>query len=278
MKLLRFIKFLLSASCCVGPVVAGCSTVSDACKVPDGEYHTELADDQSGDPPVVIFLHGYGGSGGAIVRNAALRKNITDRGYALIAPEGLRRGGDGPKSWNFHPLRTRGRDEAAFLKQVLDDAKRRFQIDPDNVLLAGFSIGGSMTTYLACNSPSDYSAFAPVGGSFWRPHPTSCKQPVRLFHTHGWTDGTVPLEGRKITEEFVQGDVFYAMDLFRQTNSCAQPRAREFDVSDAFWRRKWTECTSGSALELVLFPGGHKVPQGWTTMALDWFEALPPKP
>jgi polyhydroxybutyrate depolymerase len=154
-------------------------------------------------------------------------------------------------------------------------------IDPDKILLSGFSIGGSMTSYLACAAPDSFPAYAPIGGSFWRPHPTGCEGDVRLLHTHGWSDGTVPLEGRLLrgtdindVGALAQGDVFHAMEIWRAANDCVHLKADRFDTSGPFWRRAWDRCLPGSALELALFPGGHVIPKGWAKMALDWFENL----
>ncbi|MBC7180657.1 MAG: polyhydroxybutyrate depolymerase, partial [Roseovarius sp.] len=47
-----------------------------------------------------------------------------------------------------------------------------------------------------------------------------------------------------------------------------------FETTGDFLRRSWTRCTPGSALEFALFDGGHGVPKGWSTLALDWFETL----
>ncbi len=128
-----------------------------------------------------------------------------------------------------------------------------------------------MTSYIACAEPDLFTAFAPVAGSFWRPHPTECAGPVRLFHTHGWTDSTVPLEGRTVGSGFTQGDVWYAMSLWRETNTCDQPRANKFANTSMFMRRSWTKCADGSALQFALFPGGHVVPKGWAEMIVAWF-------
>ena len=51
-----------------------------------------------------------------------------------------------------------------------------------------------------------------------------------------------------------------------------QLRADRFATDTVFWRRAWDQCASGTALALVLHPGGHEVPAGWA--ALDWFEAV----
>lgn len=255
--------------------LANCGSQPDSCMIAEGDYEAKLPPNSPENAPMVVFLHGYGGNGNGSLGRKSLVQPILNRGYGIIAPNALMRGSN--TSWNFHPQRGSGRDEAAFIRAVIKDAAARFNLNPDRVLLAGFSIGGSMTSYLACQTPDIATAFAPVSGSFWRPHPTECAAPVRLLHTHGWRDGTVPLEGRTVGSGFTQGDVFYAMSLWASTNKCEQPRADSFDTTAPFWRRSWTECAPDSALELALFDGGHVVPDGWADMALDWFAAAVPE-
>ncbi len=268
-RMVLALGFMLGA----GMAQAGCAGVEAPCETAGGTYHIALPEG-AGPFPVLVFLHGYGGSGEGTMRQFA---GLAARGYAVIGPDGLPRPGDTRRRWSFHPLREAKRNEAAFLRGVIADAAERFRMDPSRVLLAGFSIGGSMVSYLACSDPDIAAAYAPVAGSFWRPHPAldACKGPVRLLHTHGWRDGTVPLEGRPLRGgEIEQGDVFYAMQVWRETNGCDGMKATEFSTGERFWRRRWTECKAG-ALELVLHPGGHGTPVGWADIALDWFEGLP---
>lgn len=56
-------------------------------------------------------------------------------------------------------------------------------------------------------------------------------------------------------------------------NGCAGLRADEFDTEGRFWRRRWSRCQAGTALEFALHPGSHGVPRGWVDMALRWFES-----
>jgi len=184
--------------------------------------------------------------------------------------------GFGP-GWSFHPERPVQRDELAFAREVIADAAARHGVDPARVILSGFSIGGSLAWYLACRDADLAAAYAPVAGAFWRPHPGigSCDGPVRMLHTHGWRDTVVPLEGRPLGGgRIYQGDVFVGLQVLRAANGCSGLRADAFDTEGRFWRRAWTECRAGSALELALHEGGHTVPAGWSEMALDWFEAL----
>lgn len=257
-----------------GPASADCAGAGGACEVAGGTYHIALPEGAEGPVPALVFLHGWGASGEGMMR-MGIDEVATARGYAVIAPDGLPRGeGQGGGSWSFHPERPAARDEAAFLRAVVADASARHGVDASRVILSGFSIGGSMASYVACASPGDFAAYAPVGGSFWRPHPEGCAGPVRLLHTHGWRDGTVPLEGRPLGSGFIQGDVFAAFEIWREANGCEGLRADRFETAGPFWRRAWDACAPGTALELALFDGGHAVPEGWTDLALDWFEGL----
>ncbi|PKP75533.1 MAG: polyhydroxybutyrate depolymerase [Alphaproteobacteria bacterium HGW-Alphaproteobacteria-6] len=256
---------------------AGCGAVPEACQTAMGSYHVTLPPDPAPGPvPMLVFLHGAGGSGTATLKNRGMVGAFLARGYAVIAPDGLVREGRRGAGWYFHPGFPRRRDEAAFLRGVADDAAVRFGLDRDRALLAGFSIGGSMASYIACEDPAAFTAYAPVAGGFWRPQPESCTGPVRLLHSHGWRDTTVPLEGRPLRNgQIFQGDVFHSMEIWRDTNGCTLMRPDSFAGDDLFMRRKWSKCTKGSALEFALHPGGHMVPEGWATMVIDWFEGQP---
>ena len=214
--------------------MAGCGPAPEPCAVEGGTYHVELPQGATG--PALVFLHGWGGTGAGTMSNAGMVQAFLARGYAVIAPDGQMRDSGQGRSWDFMPGRAARRDEMAFLRSVADDAARRFGLDRDRMLLAGFSIGGSMVSYLACADPGAFAAYAPVAGSFWRPHPKACAGPVRLLHTHGWTDMTVPLEGRNVGGA-TQGDVFAALEIWRRTNGCTALRADTFGTEgETTWR------------------------------------------
>lgn len=261
------------------PAFAACNTDPAPCSLTGGTYHIALPATPS-PYPAVVFLHGWGGSGEGTMRNTGMVNAFLARGYAVIAPDGQPRtdatGQPRPgRSWDFNPGRAATRDEVAFLKAAADDAAERFDLIRDDMLLAGFSIGGSMTSYAACKDPGAFATYAPVAGSFWRPAPTACKGPVRLLHTHGWADQTVPLEGRILAPGIAQGDVFQALDIWRQTNGCTAHRPDQTDTSGPFQTRTWTACSPGATLTFALHNGGHTIPKDWAALALDWLKTLP---
>ncbi|WP_170396411.1 alpha/beta hydrolase family esterase [Ruegeria arenilitoris] len=251
--------------------LAACADQEGVCETASGGYHIELP--EADNPPLVVFLHGYGGSATGTLKNRSMVEPLLARGYAVMAPEGSER--NGRQSWNFFPG-WEGRDETAFLTEAVQDASDRFGVDADRVVLGGFSAGAFMVYYLACAAPDTFSAYVPVSGGFWRPHPESCEGPVRMFHTHGWTDNVVPLEGRILGGgRFHQGDIFAGLEIWRVANECVDTKPSGFSTTGQFMRRRWSGCAEGGMLEFALFPGGHSVPKGWADIMVDWYEGLP---
>ena len=275
---LRFLVLIAVLLLMSASVSAACGSIGPACSIGLGNYRIALPDGPAprGGHPALLFFHGAGGSGAGTLKMIGMVETFTRAGWAVIAPDGLKRPNSrfGP-GWSFHPARPKHPDGPGITKAMLVDAALRQGINRDRVLMSGFSIGGALVWYLACEDPSLATAYAPIGGAFWRPHPEegSCAGPVRLFHTHGWRDGTVPLEGRPLrSADILQGDVFHGLTLLRQANGCTGLKADQFETDGLYWRRAWTDCRAGSALELALHPGGHSIPKGWAAMALEWFE------
>lgn len=136
----------LAASLFANVAAADCNGVATACKMPKGTYQIVLPPDATNAVPVIMLLHGYGGEGLATSRNKMVNLML-GRGYAVIAPDGQVRDDGAGRSWDFHPDRPAPRDETAFLIAVADDAAAKYGLKRDEMLLAGFSIGGSMTSY-----------------------------------------------------------------------------------------------------------------------------------
>ncbi|WP_050931928.1 alpha/beta hydrolase family esterase [Aestuariivita boseongensis] len=265
------------AALCIGSAVqAGCADAPDPCEVASGSYHIALPQTPR-NAPVALFLHGAFSHGGNVMRNTALIRAFQDRGYAVLAPTALPRSPDAQGGvWNFYPGWP-GRDEPAFLQDTLDDAATRFGVSPTRVLLTGFSAGAFMVSYLACDEPDSFPAYAPLAGAFWEPLPKTCKGPVKLHQTHGWRDQTVPIEGRPLRNgQWIQGDVFASLQIWRRANDCPNMSPDLFETKGDFMQRSWTDCARDSALEFALHPGGHMIPPGWVDLVVDWFEAQVP--
>lgn len=260
------------------PLAAEPCGIAGACTIPGGAYFAAVPEGPR--KGAVLFIHGWGGNAKAEIANLSIVGPLLARGYVVVAPVGLPfSAADPTTNWNAEEDPA-FRDDVAFLDAVTDDAAVRFDFPRDHVLASGFSLGGMMVWRLACDAPLDYTAFAPVAGTFWEPLPATCAAPVRLLHVHGWTDKMVPLEGRPIAgTPMIQGDVFAALALVRRSSGCTSDAIYEevggMDV------RRWINCASGAGIGIAIHPGGHKVPGGWADFVLDWFDGVvssPPSP
>ena len=219
--------------------------------------------------PLLMFFHGYGQTGTVVMGNTELMQLADGEGVLVIAPDGQE------KRWSHQgaPMRDQLRDDDAFVRSVLADAKRRWPVDPARIWASGFSIGGSMTWHQACFQGDQFTAFLPVAGAFWRPHPQTCPSgPVTLMHVHGTGDTVVPMQGRPIREVYHQGDVLTGMAFWRAQNGCPDEPAEVTETGDLRCE-VWRGCTSGKELQLCLHPGGHVIPKGYMAQALAWAQS-----
>lgn len=243
------------------------------CEIEGGEYFYSPPEgaDATKPLPVIIFYHGFRGSGRGVVRGT-VKRIFGDAGYIVVAPNGAQRGEGGPRAWPARPALDGWRDDVAFTFDVLDDLEKRMPIDRDRIVISGFSAGGSMAWMVGCYEGDRISAVISIAGALRRPIPDGqCPGgPFRLLQIHGFTDKQVPLEGRGI-RDWHQGDVFEALSLLRNTNQCrSQPSTMVID--EGLRCRMWTGCETDADIRLCLHDGGHGLPKGWAAYALNWLE------
>ena len=251
-----------------------CGGPEAPCSVAAGNYHALLpATEPVG---MILWLHGSGGSGAAEIANAGLVGPILAAGYAFVAPNGV----DWPErdvatDWGVNDGFNWRRNDIAFLVSVIADATTRFGLPPDRVIVAGFSRGGSMAWDFACTRPDAVIGVAAVAGGFWEPMVTKCAGPTDLFHTHGFTDDMVPIEGQEGVVGnyfFQQGNLMKGLDVWRKADGC-MGAANVSLAAAGDWEKRWTSCKHGSII-LWLHPGGHMIPPGWVGRMLAWAQGL----
>jgi len=251
-------------------VAHACGAAEDPCKITSGTFHILLPEAEP--RGAVLLLHGGGGKGGGLLTSNMAREALS-RGFVFVAPNGEHPTGRFPHNWavradNFG----HEKDDISFLNDVMDHVVSHYNVDREKILLAGFSRGGSMVWDVACFAPSSARAYAPAAGAFWDTLPLSCEGPVDLFHTHGWDDRTVPLEGRPLRNGAIaQGDVWESLRILRAANGCHGRQPSRSVMENNRWLRHWEDCDAGR-IDLMLYPGGHGTPSDWAPRVLDWFE------
>lgn len=245
---------------------AACGPDSD-CRVGDRTYRIAMPDGGEGPVGAILYAHGYRGSAAAVMRNRGLRRMAAREGLALIAIKSLAEDWVIPHAPGH--AGTDGAEEFAYVGAVLDDAARRFAIDPRRVMGAGFSAGGMLMWNLACAMPARFAGFIAVAGTFWQGPPETCARPVTsLVHIHGRNDPTVPLTGRAIRETW-QGDVGDSLAMYRRVGGFGPAQApTPPGLSCQSWRN-----AGGEILDFCTHPGGHSLRTDYLRFGLERLRA-----
>lgn len=146
--------------------------------------------------PLILALHGGGGSGDQFARVSGLSAPANRQGYAVIYPQGIGRAATWNGGYCCGAAARNGVDDMAFLDAVVADATRRFGLNPRRLYLTGMSNGAIMAETYAARNPARVRAVAGVAGTM----DTSrhrVTDPVPLLHIHGTADLMVPYSGGK---------------------------------------------------------------------------------
>lgn len=268
----RLIFAALAGLALLGAPALACDATTP-CEVATGHYYMRAPAGWDGKSalPTAVFFHGYGGNGAEVMQDEAMGRVLSDLGVLLVAPTGDNKG------WSY-PAKIQGpRDDFAFVASVLDDLERRVPVDHARLYATGFSIGGSMTWYLACLMGEKFAAFAPIAGAYWEPMPLTCPSgPVSLRHIHGLADKTVPMGGRSLRNgQFRQGDVMRSIAQLKTRDACQVSPART-EQRDGMTCQIWPagSCGSGREIELCLHAGEHEIDPQWVGEDYRWVDRL----
>ncbi|VVT22908.1 putative polyhydroxybutyrate depolymerase [Roseovarius sp. EC-HK134] len=263
---MRVLAILLALSALTGPAWA-CGPDTD-CQLGDRHYRIAMPEGQIGSPVgAVVFAHGYRGSAAAVMQNQNLRQVVSDMGLALIALKSA--DDDWVIPYAPRHMDSDGSVEFRYVEAVIEDAARRFPIDTERLMAAGFSAGGMMVWNLACTMPERFAGFAAIAGTFWMKPPETCATPAAsLVHIHGTTDPTVPLAGRPILETR-QGDVAESLDMYQALGGFTPTGETELEDLVCQNRRNAT----GDVLDFCLHPGGHSFRSSYLRFAWEKLQA-----
>jgi poly(hydroxyalkanoate) depolymerase family esterase len=116
-------------------------------------------------PALVVVLHGCGQTAASYNHGAGWSTLAERYGFALLMPEQQRSNNpNGCFNWFQREDATRGRGEAASIRQMVEAMIRDKGCDPRQVFVTGLSAGGAMTSVMLACYPETFAAGAIIAG------------------------------------------------------------------------------------------------------------------
>lgn len=228
--------------------------------------------------PLVLVLHGGGGTGAAMERLTLGRFNrLADRDGAVVAyPDGVDRHWNDGRGVAAYAAHAQNVDDVGFLAALVDHLVRTAAADPRRVYVAGISNGGLMAFRFAREASDRVAAIAPVAISM----AVSAvplrdpARPVSVLMIAGTDDPLVPWRGGTLGVPGPReaGRVLSVPESVRYwtgVNSCppvpdvAMEPDRDPNDGTRVRRETYAPCREGT--EVVLYAvegGGHTWPGG----------------
>lgn len=227
--------------------------------------------------PVVILMHGAGGSSTQAINNYRMNPAADRNGFLVVYPNGTGVSllGAGLYTWNAvyccPPANTNGVDDMGFLSALLDQLPKDYKVDTNRIYATGISNGGMMAYRLGAEVSDRIAAIGVVSGSiggtssggvsFQIPQPGR-PMPVMIFH--GKQDNVIAYNGgptpSSIDSGRVDKSVADATDFWSAANGCASHTAETLPGGN-ITRDSWEQCSGTSQVILYsINDGTHSWP------------------
>lgn len=150
-------------------------------------------------PPLIVLMHGAGADEKDMI---GLWKQLPPQ-FVVVSPRAPFGGNGGGWRW-YRKGPTQDQDIAVSRKivdLVVDNAVKRFEADPGQVFIGGFSQGGVMTYEMALHEPGRFRGAVVMSGSLFPSAlagDPSEPNATPFFIAHGTGDATIPFTSAEI--------------------------------------------------------------------------------
>ena len=236
--------------------------------------------------PLVVALHGYGGSGAgqeAYLRYIPLAEEY---GFLYAYPDGTVDQG-GRRFWNATDACCNffgsDVDDSEYLRDLVDTIKDRCNVDPRRVYFMGHSNGGFMSYRMACDHADTIAAIVSLAGAaFFDRNDCTPSEPVHVLQIHGTEDTVILYGGGNIGGIPYPGAVG-SVERWAEYDGCEligddayPPLDLDAGISgDETTVTKYiTDCRPGGSAELWTIVGGRHVPdlsEHFSRFVIEWF-------
>jgi polyhydroxybutyrate depolymerase len=229
--------------------------------------------------PLVVALHGGGGTAEQMMSFSRFNEIAAREGFAVAYPQGT------AQRWNdgrvFRGRNETDSDDVAFVRAVVADvAAKGTPLDRRQIFATGISNGGFMSFRLACDAGDLFAAVAPVTATMPADLGPRCRPgaPVAVLVINA--DPLVPYEGGQVRAFFsFRGEIWSTertIAFWAQRNRCAAPpdvRAlADRDTTDGsrVIEVAYARCAGPRVRLLRIEGGGHTWPGRAQYLPVAW--------
>ncbi|AKD55829.1 extracellular catalytic domain type 1 short-chain-length polyhydroxyalkanoate depolymerase [Spirosoma radiotolerans] len=221
--------------------------------------------------PLVIALHGGGGSGQQFEAQSKLSEKADKEGFIVVYPDGRQNPGVlRLRTWNAGGCcgqisSVQHTDDVGFIKKLIDKLADTYRVDTKRVYATGHSNGAMLCYRLACELPDKLAAIAANSGTMQIKTACQPRRVMPILHIHSQLDQNVPFAGgvglRSLNKQW-NAPVDSTLNVFARLAHCTtQKQVVQKTSSYTFY--KWATCTDGIELHYYLTTdGGHSWPGG----------------
>ncbi len=229
--------------------------------------------------PLLVVLHGGGGTGRKMQLLLGFDSYADARGFCVAYPDASSRPGDLATSrWNdgrgTEPSSREGIDDVGFILAMIEEIGRLVPLDESRVYVTGASNGGMMAYRLGCETCGVFAGIAPVIANIPDPLFGDCRPcaPLALVAINGSADPLIPLDGGEVCEGVRFGctggrvvSQAESVGRFASANGCdphpvaewLPPRVADGTVVE---RQVFVGCQGSTVVAFIVYGGGHTWP------------------
>ena len=219
--------------------------------------------------PLIIALHGGGGSAKQLMNNTKKRFNDLAGldGFIVVYPQGIK------KSWNDNPIRDQNGfarkkniDDVGFIKKMITQLEVTYNINSQAIFACGISNGGLMSQTLVMELPEKIKAIGMVASNLGKDEIEKIKtpQPFSILIIHGVDDPVFPYEegeigvlGKSRGEVLgVEKSISYICQLNDITNEAQMFPIENTNLNDNCISNHFIYKNSSYSVELIKVNGG----------------------
>jgi polyhydroxybutyrate depolymerase len=213
---------------------------------------------------LVFVLHGFTQNGQTIMEASKFNELAEENNFIVVYPNGV------GNAWNTDSGFPGGStaDDVGYIKHLIEYFKNAFSVIENRVYACGFSAGGFLSHYLACDGSVNLRAIASVAGTMTSNAFNKCTSPQKLpvLQIHGTSDVVVSFNG-----SFANISVQNTINLWLYNNGCSTTpiiTSLENFVNEgsSVEKQEYLACDNQSEVALLkIINGGHTWPSASTS-------------